>query len=73
MTEVTAPAGAPEGGKYVEIKYCGVISWVIVLLSGCCCLVPMCPCDKKDYYIAPDGSLWTRNGASASEPFCMKR
>ena len=31
---------------YEEEKYCGVISWIICLFTGFCCIA-CCPCDKR--------------------------
>jgi len=69
VNQTNAPPGAPPGGHYEEIKYCGVISWVIALFFGVCACVPCCPCDSQEYYRAPDGSLWTSNGSRVSKPF----
>ena len=61
------PPGAPPGGQMVEIKYCGMISWLICLVFFCPC-AQCCPCDKKELYKAPNGQLYTATGAIAEKP-----
>ena len=39
MTDVAVPPGAPPGGSYQMVKYCGVTSW---LICCCCGLVHRC-------------------------------
>lgn len=45
---VQPPMGAPAGGTWIEDKYCGLISWVLCFVTGCCCIKCMCPCDTRN-------------------------
>ena len=57
------PPGVPPGGRWIEMGYFGPSS------ALCCCLsillcwpvalcIPLCPCDSKVVYQAPDGILY---------------
>ena len=68
--DVVKPPGAPPGGSWKEVRHCGVISWIVgIFLLPCIC---WCPCDRKEYYVAPDRSIWTMSGARANKPCCAK-
>jgi hypothetical protein len=47
-----------------------MISWVVALLL--CPCVCCCPCDEQDLYKAPNGQLYSPNGAIMSEPCYAK-
>lgn len=56
------PPGAPKGGQYRHVRYCGPLSILFCLLTELWC-VAFCPCDTWFLYVAPDGSLWRADGA----------
>ena len=40
-----APQGAPQGGQWVQEKYCGLITWLVgIFIFPCVCC---CPCDDR--------------------------
>ncbi|CAN0195745.1 unnamed protein product [Ascophyllum nodosum] len=43
------PAGVPEGGMWIEEKYCGSATWIIGLLIVPC--VFLCPLDTRTVYV----------------------
>lgn len=59
------PPGAPKGGEYRHIRYCGPLSILFCLLTELWC-VAFCPCDTWYLYVAPDGSLWRADGAQVT-------
>jgi len=63
--EVSVPAGAPSGGRYIMEKYCGPVTWCIFCF--CCCCAVCCPCDDREVYVAPDGRKFTRLGAPVED------
>lgn len=40
-----APQGAPQGGRWIQEKYCGLITWLVGLFIFPC--VCCCPCDDR--------------------------
>ena len=40
-----APQGAPQGGQWIQEKYCGLITWLVgIFIFPCVCC---CPCDDR--------------------------
>lgn len=63
---MTVPPNAPPGGRWIQDNYCGGISWVIgILLLPC---IVLCPVDKRDVYMAPDGRKYTPQGVQVTGP-----
>mmetsp|Transcript_30805 Transcript_30805/g.60108 ORF Transcript_30805/g.60108 Transcript_30805/m.60108 type:complete len:120 (+) Transcript_30805:29-388(+) len=54
------PPGAPLGGRWESINYCGPISTCIFCFV--CVFIVCCPVDTKQVYIAPDGRRFNQNG-----------
>ena len=66
------PPGAPPGGAYRQVKFCGAMTCMVAVCLVIFSLPPLvccCPCDQKTVYVAPDGSLWSPEGARINLPF----
>ena len=61
------PPGAPIGGQWIQEKYCGTITWLVVILGyfliACYSLLFLnCPLDERTVYIAPNGAKYNQMG-----------
>ena len=68
VERVRVPPGAPKGGVYREVRYCGPLSIACCVLTEFWCIA-FCPLDRWFLYVAPDGTLWRADGAMVSPCF----
>ena len=67
-----SPPGAPPGGSWVEEKYAGKITWIVIVLTYIflllwyACLFLKCPLDARRVYLAPNGAKYDEMGTLIS-------
>ena len=65
------PPGAPPGGTFRQVKFCGPNTFMVGCVLVICGLPPAvccCPCDQTTVYVAPDGTFWTQQGVRTERP-----
>eukprot|EP00752_Nemacystus_decipiens_P006182 g5579.t1 len=63
----SAPQGAPQGGQWVQEKYCGLITWLVgIFIFPCVCC---CPCDDRVVYLV-NGTRYNSFGAIVPAGCC---
>ncbi|CAM9553572.1 unnamed protein product [Scytosiphon promiscuus] len=61
------PHNAPQGGVWIQEKYCGIITWLVgIFMFPCVCC---CPCDDRPIYIV-NGTRYNKYGAIVPQGCC---
>ncbi|CAN0405895.1 unnamed protein product, partial [Ascophyllum nodosum] len=63
------PPGVPADGKWVEERYCGLITWLVAVSTGLVCSY-CCPCDRRTVWIS-DGVKFNEKGAVTDDTLCL--
>lgn len=66
VSAVQPPQGVPAGGVWIEDKFCGPMSWLICVVTGCCCIKCMCPCDRRTVYVV-NNTKYNQMGAIVTD------